>query len=155
MERRRKGKIIKGGDRQTVINVYNYFKNQFPDKSDNYIVKETCNATCTSIASFYRIKKEAAQGPLRTPKEDRKVTYRTNRSVKYNDFVRSAIRHKENSFFLQNIPPTLSAVLEKVNNDEELPNFKSTTFYTLTKEIGFNYEKRSKRALLIERNDII
>jgi hypothetical protein len=34
MERRKKGKIIKGGDRQTVINVYNYFKNQFPDKSE-------------------------------------------------------------------------------------------------------------------------
>jgi hypothetical protein len=58
-ERRRKGKIIKEGDRQTVINVYHYFKNQFPDKSDNYIVKETCNATCTSRASFYRIKEEA------------------------------------------------------------------------------------------------
>jgi hypothetical protein len=59
------------------------------------------------------------------------------------------------SFFLQNIPPTLSAVLEKVNDDEELPNFKRTTFYTLMKEIGFNYEKRSKKALLIERSDII
>jgi hypothetical protein len=77
------------------------------------------------------------------------VTYRTNRYVKYNDFVRSAIRLKVHSFFLQNIPPTLSAVLEKVNYDEELPNFKRSTFYTLMKEIGFNYEKR-KKALLTE-----
>jgi hypothetical protein len=59
------------------------------------------------------------------------------------------------SFFLQNIPHALSAALEKVNNVEELPNFKNTTFYTLMKEIGFNYEKGSKKALLIERNDII
>jgi hypothetical protein len=59
------------------------------------------------------------------------------------------------SFFLQNISPTLSAVLEKVNNDEELPNFKRTTFYTVMKEIGFNYKERSKKALLIERSDII
>jgi hypothetical protein len=57
------------------------------------------------------------------------------------------------SFFLQNIPPTPSVVLEKVNNDEELSNFKRTTFYTLMK--GFNYEKRSKKALLTGRNDII
>jgi hypothetical protein len=57
------------------------------------------------------------------------------------------------SFFLQNISPTLIAVLEKVNNDEELPNFKRTTFYTLMKEIGFNYKERSKKALLIERSD--
>jgi hypothetical protein len=48
------------------------------------------------------------------------------------------------SFSLQNIPPTLSAVLEKVN-DDKLPNFKRTTFYTLTKEIGFNYEKEAKK----------
>jgi hypothetical protein len=38
MEWRRKVKIIKGGDRQTAINAYNYFKNQFPGKSDYYIV---------------------------------------------------------------------------------------------------------------------
>jgi hypothetical protein len=56
---------------------------------------------------------------------------------------------------LQNIPPTLSVVLEQVNDDEELSNFKCTTFYMLMKEIGFNYDKRSKKALLIERNDII
>jgi hypothetical protein len=46
---------------------------------------------------------------------------------------------------LQNIPPTLSAVLEKVNDDEELRNVK-LTFYTLMKEIGFNYEERSKKS---------
>jgi hypothetical protein len=56
--------------------------------------------------------------------------------------------------FLYNIPPTLNAVLEKVKDDEELPNFKLTTFYTLMKEIDFNYEKRSEKALLIERSDI-
>jgi hypothetical protein len=32
MERRRKEKKMKGGDRQAVINIYNYFKKQFPDK---------------------------------------------------------------------------------------------------------------------------
>jgi hypothetical protein len=63
MERRRRGEIIKGGDRQTVINVYNYFKKQFPDKIDNYIVNKTCNATCTRRASFYKIMKEAAHAP--------------------------------------------------------------------------------------------
>jgi hypothetical protein len=61
MERCRRGKIIKGGDWQTVINVYNYFKKHFADKIDNYIVNETCNATCTSRALFYRIRKEGHQ----------------------------------------------------------------------------------------------
>jgi hypothetical protein len=39
----------------------------------------------------------------------------------------------------------LSAVLEKVNDDEEHPHFKRAAFYTLTKEIGFNYERKSKK----------
>jgi hypothetical protein len=82
---------------------------------------------------------------LPMPPWGHKKTLRTNRHVKYNDFVHSAIRRKVHSFFLQNIPPTLSAVLEKVNDDEELPNFKRTTYYTLMKEIGFNYEKEAKR----------
>jgi hypothetical protein len=51
-----------------VVNVYKYFKMQFSDKSDNYIVKETCNATCTSRV-FLQNKKEAAQVPLRTQKK--------------------------------------------------------------------------------------
>jgi hypothetical protein len=63
LERGRRGKIIKGGDRQTVINVNNYFKKQFPDKIDNYIVNETCNATCTSRASLYRIRKKLPMPP--------------------------------------------------------------------------------------------
>jgi hypothetical protein len=50
------------------------------------------------------------------------------------------------SFFSQNIPSTLIAVLEKVNNDKELPNFKSTTFYKLMKEIGFNYKQKKESA---------
>jgi hypothetical protein len=46
-----------------------FFKKKFPDKIDNYIVNETCNATCTSRASVYRIRKEAAYALLRTPKK--------------------------------------------------------------------------------------
>jgi hypothetical protein len=49
-----------------MVIVSNYFKKQFPEKSENYIARETCNATCTSRASFYRIKKEAVQNPVRT-----------------------------------------------------------------------------------------
>jgi hypothetical protein len=45
MEPCRKVKIIKGGDQQTVINVYSYFKKQFPDKSGHCIVKAAYNAT--------------------------------------------------------------------------------------------------------------
>jgi hypothetical protein len=90
---------------------------------------------------------------LRTPKKHKKVTYRTDRYVKYSDFVRSAITRKVHLFFLQNIPPTKCGA-GNGNNDDKLPHFKRTTFYALMKKIGFNYEK-IKKALLVERCDII
>ena len=39
--------------------------------------------------------------------------------------------------------------------DITLPNFKRTTFYRLLKEIGFKYEKRGNKGILVERVDII
>jgi hypothetical protein len=57
--------------------------------------------------------KEAAQVPLRTPKRDRKVTYHTNRYVKYNEFVRSAIRREVNSFIFTAYSSYIECGVEK------------------------------------------
>lgn len=69
----------------------------------HYIVKETCNATCTNRAFFYRIKNRSCAGPPEgtKKKKGRKATWRINRSVKCSDFVPSASRHKDRPFFLQ------------------------------------------------------
>lgn len=155
MEGRRKGKIIKGGDRETVLNVYTYLKKKYPDIPDTAVVKETCEATRTSQASFYRIKKEASKGPLTTPKKKREVTYKTSRQMKYNNFIRTAIRRHVHAFYFKNEPPTITNILHNVNSDEDLPDFKFHTFYRLIKEIGFTFEKRGNKSLMIERDDII
>jgi hypothetical protein len=48
----------------------------------------------------------------------------------------------------------LNSLLAAVNNDLDLPDFKRTTSYVLLKELGFLYEKRGNKAIMIER-DII
>ncbi|XP_044764539.1 uncharacterized protein LOC123321101 [Coccinella septempunctata] len=46
-------------------------------------------------------------------------------------------------------------VLEIVNNDDSLPNFKRTTFYKLLKKMQFAFKKRGRDSLLIDREEII
>lgn len=156
MDSRKKGKPIKSGDRKTVLSVYDYFKNCYPNESVRFLVNKTKQATGTSESSIYRMKKERNTGNVVTPRKKRKkVEYKTSRRLKYDGFVITAIRRIVHSFFLENIPPTLKAVLLKVNEDEMLPNFKRTTLWKLLKENGFCFEQRNKNSLLLERNDII
>lgn len=151
-----KGKPIKSGNRQTVLNVFEYFKKLHPTDSVDTLVQKTSGATGTSKRSIYRFRSEYSRGNIASPRKCRKkVEYKNSRGSKYNRFVISAIRRIVHSFFKNNLPPTLSAVLSTVNGESDLPNFKRTTLWTLLKESGFTFEKRNKRSLLIERDDII
>ena len=49
----------------------------------------------------------------------------------------------------------MSKVLLVVNSDSDLPNFKRTSFYTLLCNIGFQYVKRNRKNIVIDREDII
>jgi hypothetical protein len=49
----------------------------------------------------------------------------------------------------------LNSLLAAVNNDLDVPDFKRTTLFVLLKELGFVYEKRGNKAIMIERDDII
>lgn len=156
MSARNKGKPIKSGDRTTVLSVYQYFKKCFPNESVRFLVNKTKEATGTSECSIYRIRKEELTGKLTTPRKNRKkVEYKSSRRHKYDGFVITAIRRIVHSFFSENIPPTLTLVLSKINEDPMLPNMKKTTLWKILKENGFCFEKRHKKSLLLERNDII
>jgi len=84
MNSRGKGKPIKGGDRNTVLNVFNYFKKCYPNESVRFIVEKTSEATATSKRSVYRIRNEEIKGHIRTPRKIRKkVLYKNSRALKY------------------------------------------------------------------------
>lgn len=46
-------------------------------------------------------------------------------------------------------------VLHTVNADPQFPDIKNSNFYVLVKEMEFTFEKRKRKSLLIERDDII
>ncbi len=150
MDRRKKGERMKSGERKTILKVFEYLKRNHPKRSQSFVVNELCKATGISRRSFYIIKKENEKGEITTPKKTRAtgLKCRTIRKVKYDDFVRSAIRRKFHAFLFKNVPATIECVMKDVNDDKDLPNFKYTTFYRLLKEMGFEFEKRGKRLYL-------
>lgn len=74
---------------------------------------------------------------------------------KIDDYDKNAIRKKIHEFYRNKQLPTLDKVLQTVNADENLPNFKHTTFYSLLKELNYIYIKGHRNSILTEREDLI
>ena len=100
-------------------------------KSYNEINKEVSECHKVSRSSFYGIKNRASEEHVTNNEFQKKqrqgVTLKISRKIKYNDFVRSAIRIKVHDFFRDNIPLTIDVILNVVHEDH-LPTFKRTTF---------------------------
>lgn len=98
---RRKGQIKKSGDRKTVLRVFNYLRETYPNESVRDIVKRTSEATSVGERTVYRVRKEALRaGRLITPKRTiARGRYRSSRKIKFDAFVMSSIRKIVHSFF--------------------------------------------------------
>lgn len=57
-------------------------------------------------------------------------------------------------FFLNEIP-NIDKILQEVNDDPDLPTFKRTTFYKLLKSLNFKFEKRERKSILMDRDEIV
>lgn len=62
---------------------------------------------------------------------------------------------KFTSFFFRNEIPTIDKVLRVVNDDADLPNFSRSTFYKLLKHLKFQYKKRGRNSILMDREEIV
>ncbi|XP_054259366.1 uncharacterized protein LOC128984106 [Macrosteles quadrilineatus] len=69
--------------------------------------------------------------------------------------IRKGIKGKVHSLYRQNIPPTVKKVTQMINEDPDLPNVSVHTTRKLLHDLGFKYEKRERRSILIEREDIV
>lgn len=138
-----------------VVNVHNYVKQTWPTDEYPYktsIIQKTASILGIGEASVYRIIKEyATTGNLQSPSKTKK---RFTFSEKLDEFDKQAIRKKVHSFYMKSELPTLKKVLQAVNDDEELPNFKRSTFQKILKHLKFKYIKRHGINALIDRDNI-
>lgn len=152
--KRQQGKHFSRKEKCLVMNVLRYF---LATMNVAAAVKEASKALCCTERSIYAIKKEEQSRGLMSPKKrpKRKGVQVNDRLHTYDQDIQSIIRRKVHSFFIENIPPTMSTILSAINTDDDLPNFKRTTLFHLLKDMGFEFQKMGRKSILIERDDII
>ncbi|XP_018569785.1 uncharacterized protein LOC108909842 [Anoplophora glabripennis] len=105
-----------------------------------------CNRSVRNIIKEYKI-----TGTLSAPKsvQNRRTTFDS-----ICNFDKTAIRGKVYDFFFRNESPSIVKVLQAVNNDPNLPNFKKTTFLKILKKLKFKFQKCQNSSLLLDRDEI-
>lgn len=139
-------------EKTIILNVFKYFRVQFPDKCVTEIVRRTAKATGCSEKSIFQFRKEEASAE--GFKEPSKTKIRKNininsRSIKYDNSVRQSIRCIIYDLKYRGIVPSLNTILKQVNADAGLPNFSLMTLRRLLFDMGFYYEKNGNKSVLV------
>lgn len=143
-------------EKTIILNVFKYFRLQFPDKCVTEIVRNTAKATGCSEKSIFQFRKEEAS--VEGFREPSKTKIRKNlninsRDIKYGDTVRQAIRNIVYDLKYRNIVPSLNTILKQVKSDSQMPNFSLMTLRRLLFDMGFCYEKNGNKSILVEKSD--
>lgn len=149
VKKNKPGKMTHRDQRILVINLYKKLKINNPTISYKDIVHQLAEDRGIGTHSVRKILSEYKRS--HTVTSPNKTKHRPTFKEKVDECDKTAIRRKVHEFYFNKDLPTLNKLLQAVNNDENLPNFKQTTFYSLLKELNFTYTNR----VLTERDDII
>jgi hypothetical protein len=141
-------------EKTIILNVFKYFRIQFPDKCVTEIVRRTAKATGCSEKSIFQFRKEEASAEGFKVPSTTKIRRNINinsRDIKYDNNVRQAIRNIIYDLKYKNIVPSLNTILKQVNGDPQLPNFSLMTLRRLLFDMGFCYEKSGNKSILVEK----
>lgn len=137
-----------------ILNVFKYFRLQFPEKCVTEIVRRTSKATGCSEKSIFQFRKEesSAEGfKIPSTTKIRRNININSRDIKYDHSVRQAIRNIVYDLKYKNIIPSLNAILKQVNADAQIPKFSLMTLRRLLFDMGFSYEKTGNKSILVEK----
>lgn len=141
-------------EKTIILNVFKYFRLQFPDKCVTEIVRRTSKATGCSEKSIFQFRKEesSAEG-FKTPSKTkiRKNININSRDIKYDNTVRQSIRNIIRDLKNKNIMPSLNTILKQVKTDTTMPNFSLMTLRRLLFDMGFCYEKNGSKPVLVDK----
>lgn len=138
--------------KQMILNIYKMELLGNPTMALCDVSSNVASRTGVASRSVRRIVAEYKKnGELSQPKTKLK---RTGIFEMLDDFDRNLIRRKVHEFFFRNELPTIDKVLMVVNEDNDLPSFKRTTFFKILKKLNFTYGKRGRNSFLMDRNDI-
>lgn len=146
-----RGKLIHSGQKLMAYNTYLKFVTNHVSKTA--AVKQTAIDTGIGQNTIWNLIKEIeGSGSARSPKKVRKFLTIYD---KLEDFEKMAIRRHVHTFYFRNESPTIAKVLNVVNNDDSLPNFSHSSFIRVLRKLGFKYDKRTRKSILIEKSEIV
>lgn len=150
--KKRRRQPFSSHEKEMIVKLYETFVREAPDASRNEIVKTVASSLGIHWVSVYTIIKEKkTTNVLKSPKKTRlrKTVINTTDS-----FTQNALRRIVHEFFARNEIPTLNKILQVVNSDTTLNNFKRATLHKLLTHIGFKFEKRSRNSIMTDRGDL-
>ncbi|XP_072383841.1 uncharacterized protein [Diabrotica undecimpunctata] len=138
--------------KEVILNVYKNEVIEHPTTPLRDIQKIVGNKVGVCGTSVFNVIKEyKTTNKLTAPKTNK------NRKIKLDnvdEFTRNAIRRIVHQFFFKNEIPTVDKILNQINSDPDLPNFKRTSFHLLLKKLKFQFQRRGRNSMLTERDDI-
>lgn len=152
-KKNRPGQMVHRRERIMIVNLYKNLKAENPN-----ITKREAHTILSQRTGFgiYSIKNTLLQyektGGVTSPNKSK---HRVSKLQLVDEFDRNAIRRKIHQFYFNKELPTLQKVLRAINDDEDLPNFKRTSFWRLLKELNFVFVTRQRNSVLTERDDLI
>ncbi|KAL4126161.1 hypothetical protein QTP88_010387 [Uroleucon formosanum] len=144
---------ISSGQKTMVVNLYKDLKSKDPDMPYKQMMSKISETLGIGLNSVRKIISEyKSTGTVASPTKTRNKKCLFD---KIDDLDRNALRQKVHSFWLKKELPTIDKILEAVNDDPALPNFKRTTLYTTIKKLDFVFTKRKRCNVLTEREDLL
>lgn len=153
VKKNKRGQLIGRSQKLIIINLHKKLKEDNPKILNKDAVTHLAEQTGIGITSIKKTLLEYKNtGAVTSPN---KKKHRLSFKEKVDEFDKNAIRKKVHEFYINKELPTFNKILQAVNADEDLPNFKRSTFHLLLKELNFTYTTQSRNSILIEKEDLI
>lgn len=140
-------------EKQAILNLYKKSLDDEPTLKTVQLVSKIAMTLGAAKSTVYRaIKQYKSTGRVSTSKH---CGGRPGIVTCLDEVMKNSIRRVVHSFFLKNEIPTLDKILTAIKSRQDLPQMSRSSLYKVMKQINFKYLKRSRKSVLIERDDIV
>ncbi|XP_023311638.1 uncharacterized protein LOC111692121, partial [Anoplophora glabripennis] len=140
-------------EKQAILNLYKKSLNDEPTLKTVQLVSKIAMTLGVAKSTVYRaIKQYKSTGRVSTFKH---CGGRAGIVTCLDEAMKNSIRRIVHSFFFKNEIPTLDKILTEIKSRQNLPQMSRSSLYKFMKQINFKYLKRSRKSVLIERDDIV
>ncbi|CAH1961997.1 unnamed protein product [Acanthoscelides obtectus] len=151
--KRSKKRQLSAEMKEVILNIYKMEREENEASTIKEIVVKVSHKVGVCRASVFNVLRQYKKN--HTFSEPMTSKHRKSIVKSLDEADKHAITRKVHEFFFRNEIPTIDKVLQEVNGDTTLPNFKRSTFHALLKHLNFKLKKRGRNSLLLDREEIV